>query len=91
MDAEHFEPRRSPDAPLDAFGVHWTCWQNGSGLPKRWISDDKRLVAGRASEGRTFRAAVDGETLLSATGQPRRFLSLTSAMEAAVEGSQARL
>jgi hypothetical protein len=85
MDPEHFDDRQSRDAPFEAFGVRWTNWRTGDGSRTDWRSEDQRLVAQHASEGRTFRALVDGEPLQSPSGLPRRFLSLTSAMEAAVE------
>jgi hypothetical protein len=81
---EHFEPRQSPEEPFDAFGVHWTLWRSEGA--QRWLSGDRRL--GVAQEGRTFRARVDDELLTTATGQPRRFLSRTSAMQAAVDATK---
>ena len=77
-------PSPTSAAPRTVFGVEFVCWRTSIGVT-RWKSADERLTAFQ-NEGRsTYTATVDGKALATAQGKPRRFLSITAAMEAAVQ------
>ena len=71
--------------PRVIFGVLWTYWKDGYGAPASWRSNDGRLIVSKSDTGHTYRVSVDGEPLLRSNGRPCWYVSVTSAMEAAVK------
>jgi hypothetical protein len=77
-------PSAPSTAPRKTFGVTFVCWNAGRLV--EWRSEDGRLRAGRRPDHSTYWASVDAARITNpGTGKARRFHSLTSAMEAAVE------